>query len=275
MNKRFSGKTIIITGASAGVGAACARAFATQKANLVLVARGQQGLDIIEKELSAQTKVITVAMDVSNVEQCLALLVKAEEEFGTVDVLVNNAGMHSRGDLETVDPADVGAMVDINIRAPLVLSCAAIPYLRRTGGGGIVMVGSLAGMAPLQGAATYSGTKAGLRAFAYALADEMRGTRIHVGVVSPGPIDTGFIMDEIDKVEDIVFSQPMSSPGDVADAVLKIAAGDKLEIPMPAASGKLTNLGYLFPKLRRYLRPKLYAKGRKNKDKYRNRQVNE
>ena len=275
MNKRFSGKTIIITGASAGVGAACARAFATQKANLVLVARGQQGLDINEKELSAQTKVITVAMDVSNVEQCLALLVKAEEEFGTVDVLVNNAGMHSRGDLETVDPADVGAMVDINIRAPLVLSCAAIPYLRRAGGGGIVMVGSLAGMAPLQGAATYSGTKAGLRAFAYALADEMRGTGIHVGVVSPGPIDTGFIMDEIDKVEDIVFSQPMSSPGDVADAVLKIAAGDKLEIPMPAASGKLTNLGYLFPKLRRYLRPKLYAKGRKNKDKYRNRQVNE
>ena len=275
MNKRFSGKTIIITGASAGVGAACARAFATQKANLVLVARGQQGLDIIEKELSAQTKVITVAMDVSNVEQCLALLVKAEEEFGTVDVLVNNAGMHSRGDLETVDPADVGAMVDINIRAPLVLSCAAIPYLRRAGGGGIVMVGSLAGMAPLQGAATYSGTKAGLRAFAYALADEMRGTGIHVGVVSPGPNDTGFIMDEIDKVEDIVFSQPMSSPGDVADAVLSLAVGDKLEIPMPAASGKLTNLGYLFPKLRRYLRPKLYAKGRKNKDKYRNRQVNE
>ena len=275
MNKRFSGKTIIITGASAGVGAACARAFATQKANLVLVARGQQGLDIIEKELSAQTKVITVAMDVSNVEQCLALLVKAEEEFGTVDVLVNNAGMHSRGDLETVDPADVGAMVDINIRAPLVLSCAAIPYLRRAGGGGIVMVGSLAGMAPLQGAATYSGTKAGLRAFAYALADEMRGTGIHVGVVSPGTIDTGFIMDEIDKVEDIVFSQPMSSPGDVADAVLSLAVGDKLEIPMPAASGKLTNLGYLFPKLRRYLRPKLYAKGRKNKDKYRNRQVNE
>jgi NADP-dependent 3-hydroxy acid dehydrogenase YdfG len=122
MNERFSGKTIIITGASAGVGAACARAFATQKANLVLVARGQQGLDIIEEELSAQTKVLTVAMDVSNVEQCLALLVKAEEEFGTVDVLVNNAGMHSRGDLETVDPADVGAMVDINIRAPLVLS---------------------------------------------------------------------------------------------------------------------------------------------------------
>ena len=272
MTARFQQKTIIITGASAGVGAACARAFAAQKANLVLVARGQQGLDLIKQELSTQTKVLTVAMDVSDTEQCLSLFAKAEQEFGSVDVLVNNAGMHSRGNLDTISPEDVGAMVDINIRAPLVLSRAAIPYLRRAGGGAIVMLGSLAGMAPLQGAATYSATKAGLRAFTYALADEMRGTGIYVGVVSPGPIDTGFIMDEIDKVEDIVFSQPMSTAGDVAEAVMRIAAGEKLEIPMPSASGKLVTLSYLFPWLRRYLRPKLYAKGRKNKDKYRNRQ---
>jgi short-subunit dehydrogenase len=273
MSAIFKEKTIIITGASAGVGAACARAFAAQKAKLVLVARGQQALDTIEAELSVHTKVVTVAMDVSDPAQCLALLVKAEQEFGSVDVLVNNAGMHSRGNLESVSPSDVGAMVDINIRAPMMLSCAAIPYLRRAGGSGIVMVGSLAGMAPLQGAATYSGTKAGLRAFAYALADEVRDAGIHVGVVSPGPIDTGFIMDEIDKVEDIVFSQPMSSAEEVADAVLQIAAGEKLEIPLPAGSGKLMSLAYLFPKLRRYLRPKLYAKGRKNKEKYRNRDL--
>jgi short-subunit dehydrogenase len=275
MTARFKEKTIIITGASAGVGAACARAFAAQKANLVLVARGQQGLDLIKEELSKQTRVLTVAMDVSDTEQCLALFAKTELEFGRVDVLVNNAGMHSRGNLETVSPADIGAMVDINLRAPMMLSCAAIPYLRRAGGGAIVMVGSLAGMAPLQGAATYSGTKAGLRAFAYALADEMRDSDIYVGVVSPGPIDTGFIMDEIDKVEDIVFSQPMSSADAVADAVLSIAAGDRLEIPMPTASGIIMNLAYLFPWLRRYLRPKLYAKGLKNKNKYRNRQINE
>jgi short-subunit dehydrogenase len=275
MTLRFKEKTIIITGASAGVGAACARAFAAQGANLVLVARGQQGLDLIEEELSTQTRVLTVAMDVSDTEQCLALFVKAEREFGRIDVLVNNAGMHSRGNLDKISPIDVGAMVDINLRAPMMLSCAVVPYLRQAGSGAIVMIGSLAGMAPLQGAATYSGTKAGLRAFAYALADEMRDTGIYVGVVSPGPIDTGFIMDEIDNVEDIVFSQPMSSADEVADAVLRIAAGDTLEIPMPAASGRMMNLAYLFPWLRRYLRPKLYAKGLRNKDKYRNRQTNQ
>jgi short-subunit dehydrogenase len=273
MNSVFKGKTVIITGASAGVGAACARAFANHKANLVLCARGQAGLDIIAEELSAQCSVLTVAMDVSNTDQCLALLTKAEAEFGRVDVLINNAGMHSRGDIEKVKPADVAAMVDINLRAPLVLSCAALPFIKKSDGGAVVMVGSLAGMAPLQGAATYSATKSGLRAFAYALADELQDTDINVGVVSPGPIDTGFIMSEIDNVEDIVFSQPMSSAEEVADAVLSIARGEKTEIAMPAASGRLVTLSYLFPALRRLLRPKLYAKGRKNKDKYRNRSV--
>lgn len=273
MGHFFEGKTIIITGASAGVGAACARAFARHKANLVLCARGQAGLDKISEELSSQCSVLTVAMDVSDTDQCLALLTKAEDEFGRVDVLINNAGMHHRGDLEKVKPIDVGSMVDINLRAPLILSCAAIPFIKKSDGGAIVMVGSLAGMAPLQGAATYSATKAGLRAFAYALADELKDSEINVGVVSPGPIDTGFIMSEIDVVEDIVFSQPMSSADGVADAVLSIAKGDKVEIAMPAASGRLVMLSYLFPALRRFMRPSLYAKGRKNKDKYRNRSV--
>ena len=271
MNFSFSGKTVIITGASAGVGAACARAFAAHNANLVLVARGRAGLNAIAKELRQHTEVLTVAMDVADTGQCLKLLKKAEAKFGSVDVVINNAGMHSRGDLSTVDPSEVAAMVDINLRAPMVLSCAAIPFLQRAGSGAIVMVGSLAGRAPLQGAVTYSGTKAGLRAFAYGLADELRDANIHVGVVSPGPIDTGFIMDEIDQVEDIVFSQPMSSATAVAEAVLDIAAGKQIEISMPAFSGKLTTLSYLFPSLRRGLRSKLYEIGRKNKDKYRNR----
>lgn len=271
MNLSFSGKTVIITGASAGVGAACARAFAAHNTNLVLVARGRAGLNAIAKELRQQTEVLTVAMDVADTGQCLKLLNKAEAKFGSVDVLINNAGMHSRGDLSTVDPREVAAMVDINLRAPMMLSCAAIPFLQRAGSGAIVMVGSLAGRAPLQGAVTYSGTKAGLRAFAYGLADELRDANIHVGVVSPGPIDTGFIMDEIDQVEDIVFSQPMSSATAVAEAVLDIAAGKQIEISMPAFSGKLTTLSYLFPSLRRGLRSKLYEIGRKNKDKYRNR----
>ncbi len=273
MIKSFDNKTVIITGASAGVGAACARLFASHKAKLVLVARGEAALNVIADELRSQCEVLTVVMNVASNEDCLALLEKAEAAFGAVHVIVNNAGMHARGDLEKVAPLDVAAMVDINLRAPLLLSCAAIPYLRRAGSGAIVNVGSLAGRAPLQGAATYAATKAGLRAFSYALSDELLGSGISVGVVSPGPIDTGFIMDEIDAVEDIVFSQPMSSAEQVAEGILAIASGQQVEVVLRASSAKLTHLSYLFPNLRRRLRPKLYEQGRKNKDKYRNRQA--
>jgi len=272
MNRNFAGKTVVITGASAGVGAACARAFAALNSKLVLVARGRTGLNNIAKELRAQgCEVLTVAMDVADSDGCIKLLKKAENKFGQVNVVINNAGMHSRGDLEKVAPEAVAAMVDINLRAPMVLSCAAIPFLRRADAGAIVNIGSLAGRAPLQGAATYSGTKAGLRAFTYALADELRDANIHVGVVSPGPVDTGFIMDEIDQVEDIVFSQPMSTADQVADAVVALAAGEQTEISMPSFGAKMTTLSYLFPRLRRRLRPKLYEQGRKNKEKYRKR----
>ncbi len=265
----FQDKTVIVTGASAGVGAACARTFASLGANLVLVARGREALHAIADELQVQTEVLAVAMDVADVVACQSLISKAVARFGRIDVLVNNAGVHHRGAVENVQPMEVAAMVDVNLSAPLQLTVEALSHIRAAGGGAIVMVGSLAGRAPLQGAATYAATKAGLRAFTYALADELVDSDVNVGVVSPGPIDTGFIMDEIDRVEDIVFSQPMSSGQEVADAVVRIARGEALEISMPWISGKLTTVGYLFPRFRRWTRPMLYKKGRQNKEKYR------
>lgn len=270
MTGHFESKTVVITGASAGVGAACARAFANRGANLVLVARGQAALDKISGELSAITQVLARTMDVSDDKACVDLLDAAREKFGSVDILVNNAGAHMRGDVIGMKAGDTATMVEVNFRAPLLLSTLVLPDMLAAGGGAIVMVGSLAGRTPVQGAATYAATKAGLRAFAYSLADELRSTGIHVGVVSPGPIDTGFIMDDIDEVEDIVFSQPMSSAEQVADAVMAIAAGEAIEICLPKISGRMTTLSYLFPGLRRRMLPWLNKMGRKNKEKYRN-----
>lgn len=271
MSSDFKGKTVIITGASAGVGAATARTFANLGANLVLVARGQVALDTITDELAKITSVINVAMDINNSEANEALLETAAQAFGSVDVLVNNAGFHQRGDVMRNQAADLAQMVDVNLRAPIQLSALMLPYLQKAGGGAIVNVGSLAGRTPLQGAATYAATKAGLRAFTYSLSDELKDDNINVGVVSPGPIDTGFIMSEIDEVEDIVFSQPMSSAQQVADAIVSCARGEAVEISLPRASGWLTTVSYLFPSLRKALRPALYRKGRKAKEQYKQR----
>jgi hypothetical protein len=271
MSSDFKGKTVIITGASAGVGAATARTFANLGANLVLVARGQVALDTITDELAKITSVINVAMDINNPEANEALLETAAQAFGSVDVLVNNAGFHQRGDVMRNQATDLAQMVDVNLRAPIQLSALMLPYLQKAGGGAIVNVGSLAGRTPLQGAATYAATKAGLRAFTYSLSDELKDDNINVGVVSPGPIDTGFIMSEIDQVEDIVFSQPMSSAQQVADAIVSCARGEAVEISLPRASGWLTTVSYLFPSLRKALRPALYRKGRKAKEQYKQR----
>ncbi len=265
-SKDFAGKTAIITGASAGVGAATARTLAKLGMNLVLVARGQAGLDKISDQLSPITSVLTVAMDVSDPQAAVALVEKANAHFASIDLLVNNAGYHQRGNVASNSANDLAQMVDVNLRAPIHLSGLVLPYLQQAGGGAIVNVGSLAGRSPLQGAATYAATKAGLRAFTYSLADELKGENIRVGVVSPGPIDTGFIMADIDQVEDIVFSQPMSSAQQVTDAIIAIALGRATEISLPRASGWLTTVAYLFPTLRRLLRPSLYKKGRKVKE---------
>lgn len=267
----FKNKTVIITGASAGVGAACARTFAELGANLVLVARGEAALTTIAEELRDKTSVLSVVMDVANSTDCTSLIEKALKEFAAIHVLINNAGAHSRGEVEGHSPPALMTMVDVNLRAPIQLTTEALPFIRQAGGGAVVMVGSLAGRSPLQGAATYAGTKAGLRAFTHSLADELRDSSITAGIVSPGPIDTGFIMDEIDEVEDIVYSQPMSSAQQVADCVVKIARGEAVDIPMPWLSGKLTTLSYLFPGLRRLSRGLLYKIGRRNKQKYQQR----
>ena len=157
--RRFDGKTIVITGASAGIGAASARRFAAEGGRLVLAARGQERLEAIARELDA----IAVPTDVADPAATQRLVDRALQATGRIDVLVNNAGAHHRGPFSDLTPEQVGQMVDVNLRAPLVLTSQALPHLRITQGV-VVHVASLAGFVPLPDATTYSGTKAGLRA---------------------------------------------------------------------------------------------------------------
>ena len=267
MDHNFKDKTVIITGGSEGVGAATARKFAEHGANLVLVARSKRNLERIAEELRSKTRVEIVAMDVSDADACANIYKKAEFEFGHVNVLVNNAGYHERGPVDSVSADDLAAMIDVNLKAPILLCKLAIKHLKEAGGGAIINVASLAGRTPVPGAATYSATKFGLRAFTFAMGEELRGSNIKLAAVSPGPIDTGFIMSNIDEVSDITFSQPMSTAEEVAEEILNLAANNKRERSMPPISGFLTTIMYLFPWLGRVMMPLLVRKGRNVKRK--------
>jgi short-subunit dehydrogenase len=263
----FKDKTVIITGASEGVGASVAGLFAEAGANLLLVARSKKNLEKVADALRDKTQVEVFAMDVCDAGACLDLFKKAHFEFGRIDILVNNAGYHARGGVESVDAEELGRIIDVNLRAPIVLSRLALPYLREAGGGAIINVGSLAGKVIYPGAATYSSSKAGLRFFTLALAEEMRGTAIKIGLVSPGPINTAFIMDDIDTVSDITFSQPISTAADVARIVLDLCGNHVREEAIPKRSGVLTTIVGVMPWLGRLLRPMLERKGRQQKSK--------
>ena len=189
-------------------------------------------------------------------------------ETGGIQILVNNAGYNHRGPLLGADPEELARIVDVNLKAPILLTRLFLPQLREQLKANIVNVASIAGQIPLPDEATYSATKFGLRGFSMALAAELRESPVRVSLVSPGPIDTGFITRDLENVPDLVFSQPMSSAEDVAAAVLDCADDGTLERTIPRLSGVLATAGYLVPELPRWLRPLLEMQGRRAKERF-------
>lgn len=257
----FRDKTVVITGGSRGVGAATARLFAEAGANLMLVARGRRNLEAIAAELRDRTRVEIFPMDVTDAGACVDLFKKAAFEFGSVDILVNNAGFHAYGAVRKVAADDLGRIIDVNLKAPVMLTRIALPYLEEAGGGAIINVASLHGKFASSGASTYSASKFGLRIFTLALNQELEGTGIKAAVVSPGPVDTGFLMDHLDEQEDIVFSQPMSSAEDVAQTILDLCGNRLCEQDMPPSTGMLATAAYLMPWIGKIIRPSLERRG--------------
>ena len=269
--RRFVGQTVIVTGASAGIGLECGRRFAREGANVVLVARGEAELEKARAELASLGSVIAVAADVAEPDGPRKIIDAALAAFGAIQVLVNNAGAHARGPFADQEAEKLGKMVDVNLRAPIVLTSKVLPHIRKAGRGAVINVTSLAGMVPTVGSATYSATKFGLRAFTMALAEELVGTGITVSCVSPGPVDTQFIMADLDTVSDLTMSQPLVTADQIAELVVDCAVDGKVERTAPRLSGVLATLGYLVPGMRRALRPMLEARGRKNKERIRQR----
>lgn len=272
MSQLFKNKVVVITGASAGVGAASARRFAAAGAKVVLSARGEPKLKALADELTkelpnTESAALVIPADVSDYAQCQNLIDQTVAAHGRIDVLVNNAGVNHRGPIKGLQAAQLAQIVDTNLRAPIILTKMALEHM--PAGSAVVNVASIAGQIPVVDEATYSATKFGLRAFTYALSEELKAAKISASVVSPGPIETGFILEDMDHVPDFVFSQPMSTAEEIAGLVFACATDGKVERSKPSSSHIMATLGYLFPTLPCLARPMLESRGRKAKQKYR------
>lgn len=274
MKISLNGKNVIITGASSGIGWEAAIMFAQQGANVALGARSMDKLDELLRALSEyNVTAIKVQTDVSKLSDCKALIKEAVSKLGSIDILVNNAGFTSRGRLEEVNLKDLERMIEINLKAPIRLTKLALPYIKKSQSGRIINVASILGIIPLPTEAVYSATKFGLRGFSYALAEELENTNVKVSLICPGPVETPMILEEMDKIHDMVYSPPVSTPREIAELVIRSAVDGKMERIKPIHTGVLAKIGFLLPPLSRVVKPIMEKQGARRKEKYRDKYV--
>ena len=188
---RFDEKTVLITGASSGIGRAAAIAFAEAGANLVLVARRAGTLaEVARQARKLGVRTLVTPTDVTRATEVKACFKKALEKFGTIDIVVNNAGVLIPAAVVDTRRADLQAMLNVNLFGALNVMQAAVPIMRRQGHGHIVNVGSLAGRRGFSPLGAYSATKFALVGLTEALRTELVGENVYVSLVLPSVIDT-------------------------------------------------------------------------------------
>ena len=192
LKNNISGKVVVITGASSGLGETTARHLASLGANVVLGARRENRLEDISNEINQKGngKAIFVKTDVTKKEEVQSLVDKAVTEFGKVDVMLNNAGLMSIAPMSETKVDEWDRMIDINVKGVLYGIAAALPVFRKQENGHFINLSSVAGVKVFSpGGTVYSGTKYAVRAISEGLRHEVGG-KIRTTTIEPGAIDS-------------------------------------------------------------------------------------
>jgi NAD(P)-dependent dehydrogenase (short-subunit alcohol dehydrogenase family) len=230
MDNSFAGKSVLVTGATSGIGQAIARAFTNSQANVTAIGRNTVALN----ELYASDRtVLTMTADVTDREEMATVVDAALERFGRLDVLVNAAGHISSGTIEDTSPAAWDAMMNVNLRAPFQLMQLCAPHLVRTKGS-VVNISSVTGLRSFPGVLAYCVSKAGLDQLTRCAALELAAKGVRVNAVNPGVVVTeihkrgGMNEEAYAKfLEHSRTTHPLGrvgAPAEIADLVLFLAS---------------------------------------------------
>ncbi len=219
--KDLAGKTVLLTGASTGLGPVIARRLHRAGARFVLSARNEAALDKLSKELGG-ARVVVADLSRAGEPERLA------REAGAVDVLVSNAGIPATGRLATFEVEEIDRAIAVNLRAGIVLAKALAPAMVERKSGHLVFMSSIAGKIPSGGETIYNATKFGLRGFALALREELWGTGVGVSVIVPTFVSEAG-MWAVTRLKPNPIAGEVS-PEQVADAVWKAITRNRREI---------------------------------------------
>ena len=212
----LSGKVAFVTGGSRGIGLAIARVLVLEGAQVAITGKSDAHLSAARPLIEAEgpASVETLKADVRRYEDVERALAAVVSRFGGLDILINNAGVGIFANVADMSPEQWSEVIDTNLTGVFHVCHAAIPHLRRRGGGTIINISSLAGKNSFTTAAAYCASKAGLNAFSEALMQEVRYDNIRVSYVMPGSVATEFAGGDEAKGADW-----KTAPEDVADVV--------------------------------------------------------
>jgi NAD(P)-dependent dehydrogenase (short-subunit alcohol dehydrogenase family) len=226
----LTGKIALITGATAGIGAATARLFAQRGASLLLTGRNEAAGQALAAELGAYF----APADITAPETPQKLMDEAVQKFGRLDVLVNNAGLLFRGDAEACTDAQWDALIAVNVTALFRMSRAAVAVMRAQGGGAIINVASDWGLVAAQQAVAYGASKGAVVQLTRSMAADHARSGIRVNAVCPGDTDTLMLdagtdaarADRLRALGDAIPLGRVGTPRDIAAAIAFLASDD-------------------------------------------------
>jgi NAD(P)-dependent dehydrogenase (short-subunit alcohol dehydrogenase family) len=248
---RFDGKTVLVTGASSGIGREAALAFAAAGANVVLVARRASVLTRLAAQVrESGAKALAVSTDVTDAAAVAACFRKAVARFGSIDIVVNNAGILLASSVAHMPAADLQRMLDVNLFGALHVMQAALRQMRKQASGGhIVNVSSLAGRRGFSPLGGYSASKFALVGLTEALRTELAGENIGVSLVLPGVIETPMAAAAaVDPAGDGFWPKSLNMPAAWVVWAIFVAVRFKLaEIAVPPGAAVLEKIAALTP----------------------------
>lgn len=217
---KIKDKVIIITGASQGIGLATAKYLAQQGAKVVLAARSEDKLSELTKELPGSMAIKTDMINVSDVKKLFTETVK---KFGRIDILINNAGQGLYSSVEKINIVDLKKVMDLNLYSIINAMQAAIPIMRKQGGGKIINVSSAVTKNYYPGLAAYSSTKYALNAISFTARTELAADNIIVSVIMPKMTSSNFMENSIGVLPEFVRKRIKETPGMIIDTPETVA----------------------------------------------------
>ena len=255
MSISLTGKVVLITGASSGIGASCAHYFAQAGARLILSARRKEKLAVLSEKLQQtySTDTWLLPLDVQQAETVTSAIAGLPADLQAIDVLINNAGLSRGLDKQYEAPLqDWEEMIDTNVKGLLYMTRAIAPGMVKRGAGHVINVGSIAARYTYPGGSVYCATKAAVKVLTEGLKIDLLGTPIRVTNIEPGLVETEFsdvrFRGDTDRAKSVYSGMTALTPDDIADSILFAATrpphvniSEIYLIPTDQSSGTLIN----------------------------------